>query len=138
MTAFLGINVWSVLVASVAQMAVGMVWYGPLFGQAWMRMMGFTAKSMKKMSMTPRKAMILGFVSTVIATYALAQFVSLLGVASFAGAVQLTVWSWLALCMTLNVGDYLWAGKPVKFVLLNSGYRLVSLLVGIMILAYWH
>ena len=138
MATILGINVWSMLVATLAQMAVGMLWYGPLFGKAWMKMMGFSEKGMKKMNMSPQKAMALGFLSTLVGTYVLANFVNLLGITTSTGAFQLTVWAWLGFCMTMNLGDYLWANKPFKFVILNSGYRLVGLFVGILILAYWH
>ena len=30
------INFWAVLVATLSTFAVGAVWYGPLFGKAWM------------------------------------------------------------------------------------------------------
>ena len=138
MATILGINVWSMLVATLAQMAVGMLWYGPLFGKSWMHMMGFTAKTMKKMQLSAQKAMLLGLLSTLVATYVLANFVNLLGITTYVGAFQLTIWAWLGFCMTMNLGDYLWANKPFKMVLINSSYRLVALFVGIVILAYWH
>ena len=38
---FCGINPWAVLVASVATMVIGFLWYSPmLFARPWMRLMG--------------------------------------------------------------------------------------------------
>ena len=39
---FLGVNVWTVLVAAVATMVVGFLWYSPaLFAKPWMKLMGY-------------------------------------------------------------------------------------------------
>jgi len=54
------INYLAVLVAAIASMALGFLWYGPLFGNQWKKLMGFTDKSMKAMKMTPMQAMIGG------------------------------------------------------------------------------
>ena len=39
----MAINYWAVLVAAVAYMILGAIWYSPiLFGSAWMRLIGKT------------------------------------------------------------------------------------------------
>ena len=53
-----------VLIATIVSFIFGYLWYGPLFGKKWMKLMGFTKRSLKSMKMTPATAMILGFVST--------------------------------------------------------------------------
>ena len=45
------INYIAVVVAAVASMAVGFIWYGVLFRKQWMSLMGFTAGSMSNMKM---------------------------------------------------------------------------------------
>jgi len=44
-------NPWILLVAALVPMIVGFVWYGPLFGKAWMRTNNFTEQSLKKGNM---------------------------------------------------------------------------------------
>jgi hypothetical protein len=44
------INYAAVLLAAVANMVVGMLWYGPLFGKQWQALMGFNADSMKSIT----------------------------------------------------------------------------------------
>ena len=50
------ISYLAVLVAAAAAMAIGFLWYGPLFGNQWKKLMNFTDKGMKEMKMTPVQA----------------------------------------------------------------------------------
>src|SRR6266498_2968533 len=38
-------NYWAILVAVAATMVLGFLWYGPIFGKAWMKEMGIPAGS---------------------------------------------------------------------------------------------
>lgn len=44
-------NFYAILVAALSTLLVGFVWYGPLFGKAWMAENGFTEEELKKGSM---------------------------------------------------------------------------------------
>lgn len=44
-------NFYAILVAAISTLLVGFVWYGPLFGKAWMAETGFTEEELKKGSM---------------------------------------------------------------------------------------
>lgn len=44
-------NFYAVLVAALTTLVVGSVWYGPLFGKAWMKETGLTEEDLKKGSM---------------------------------------------------------------------------------------
>lgn len=46
MMAFSLVNWWAVLVVTVANMVIGFLWYGPIFGRLWMSMMGYTAEDL--------------------------------------------------------------------------------------------
>src|SRR2546426_4185491 len=37
------LNYWAILVAVAATMVLGFLWYGPIFGKAWMKEMGIPA-----------------------------------------------------------------------------------------------
>src|SRR5947207_3505777 len=41
------INYMAVVAAAVVNMVLGFLWYGPLFGKPWMKMMNFTEEHMK-------------------------------------------------------------------------------------------
>jgi hypothetical protein len=46
------INFLVFFVAAFVPLVVGFIWYGPLFGNAWMNQMGFTKESLKEANMT--------------------------------------------------------------------------------------
>jgi len=48
---FSSINWLAVLVATVSAFIVGGLWYGPIFGKAWMAEMGFTEDDLKDANM---------------------------------------------------------------------------------------
>jgi hypothetical protein len=131
------INYLSVLVASIASFVLGMLWYGPLFGKYWMKMMGFTKDSIKKMKLTPAKAMSLGFIITIIMAYVLAHFVKYLDATTFTDAAQLAFWLWIGIQIPLAIGSFLWEGKSFQLFIFNAAYRLVEIIIIISILALW-
>ncbi|HRE78496.1 MAG TPA: DUF1761 domain-containing protein [Flavobacterium sp.] len=45
------INFYPVFVAALTTLLVGFIWYGPLFGKAWMKETGLTEEDLKKGSM---------------------------------------------------------------------------------------
>ena len=131
------VNYWAVLVAALAYMGVGMLWYGPLFGSMWKKLMGFTDKDLKKMKLTPGQAMFMGLLTALISAYVLAHFVDYLGAVDFATAFHAAFWIWLGFFGTFQMGAFLWEGKPFKLYVLNTTASLVSLIIMAWILAVW-
>jgi hypothetical protein len=138
------INIWAVLVAGVAYMAVGAIWYGPLFGRQWRRLMGLTEGSMKKMPLTAGQAMIVGFVSAIIMAFVLAHDVFVWG-DFYAGSqpvgmlsFSLGFWIWLGYVATTQAGSWLWDGRPFKLFILNAAHAFVSLQVMAAVLVFWN
>lgn len=130
------VNYLAVLVSAVAVFIIGMLWYGPVLGKYWMRLMNFTPESMKSMKMTPMKAMILGFIGTLLMTYVLAHFAFLYGALAIgvSGALQLAFWVWLGFFVPVTAGSWLWEGKSFKLFLFNAAYYLVVLIVAALII----
>jgi hypothetical protein len=131
------INYWTVLGAAVANMVVGSLWYGPLFGKTWMKLMGFTPDSMKSMKMTAGQAMVGGFVSSLVMAYVLARLVSLVGILETADAMQFAFWAWLGLVATTQASSVLWEGRSFKLFLFNATASLVSIAAMVFIIVRW-
>jgi len=131
------INYLVVLAATIASFVVGALWYGPLFGKKWMALMGFTPESMRAMKLTPMQAMGLGFVSTLIMAFVLANFAALFGAEGVSGALQLAFWVWLGFIATTLAGSVLWEGKSVKLYVFNIVYQFVSIFVTALVLVLW-
>ena len=133
------VNYWAVLVAAVASMALGMLWYSQsLFGKAWMREMGFTKESMERAKARGmQKIYVAAFVGSLITAYVLAHFVFVWAATDFVGAFQLAFWTWLGFVATVMLGGVLWEGKSMKLYAINALYHLASIYVMALILAYW-
>jgi hypothetical protein len=133
----ISINGWAVVVAALANMVIGSLWYGPVFGATWRRLMGFNDMSMKSMKLTAPQAMFGGLLTALLSSYVLAHFVGYLGIVDISGAVQMAFWIWLGLVMTVQAGSVLWEGRSVKLFVLNTANSLVTLVAMTVILTLW-
>jgi len=132
------INYWAVLVAALAQMALGSMWYGPLFGKEWMRLSGIGQSQIdgsKKDGMS--KLYLAAFIGSFVMSYVLAHFVQYFDATTVGRALQLAFWTWLGFVATIMLGDILWKGIPRKLFVIQSGYQLVSIMISAVILALW-
>lgn len=136
------INYLAVLVAALASMVIGALWYGPVFGKSWIALSGMTpdkieAAKAKGMS----KNYFLGFLGSLVMSYVLAHalvFASVyLGAEGVSGGLMAGFWNWLGFVAPVTLGSVLWEGKSWKLWCLNNSYYLFTLLVMGAILALW-
>lgn len=130
------VNYWALIAAAVANMAIGMLWYGPLFGGQWKRLTGITDESMKAMPLKPWQAMVGGLVISLIIAYVL-LFFTVTWVTTLSGALMAGFWIWLGFVATTQIGSFLWEGKPFSLFVLNTAYSLVAYGVMASILFLW-
>lgn len=132
------INYWAVLLAGIASIGIGILWYGFLFGSAWVRLMGFSEERMAELKRRGMARMYtVNFLSTLVMAFVLAHFVQLWKPIDIFGAFQLAFWTWLGFIATTMLAPVLWEGKLVRLYILNTSYQLVSLLVMAVILTLW-
>src|ERR1041385_7879289 len=102
----ISINYWAILVAGIANMVVGALWYGPIFGKTWMKLMGLNKDDMGKMKMSANAAYIGGFVTSLIMAFVLAHdafaWSNFMGGGTFSFALQLAFWIWLGYVATVQ------------------------------------
>lgn len=119
--------------SALAAVALGALWYGPLFGKKWRRLAGLSIEDMKSMKMSPAVAMLGGAVTAFLMAYVLAHGIEFgnayLGTEGVSGGMQGAFWYWLGFAVPLTAGAYLWEGKSWKLWALNAGYYLASLLL---------
>jgi hypothetical protein len=134
------VNYVAVVIAAVANMVLGFLWYGPLFGKQWMKLSGFTKADMdeaKKKGMGKSYGlMALGsLVMAFVLAHSLVFAASYMHVSGLSAGLQSGFWSWLGFVAPVTLGTVLWDGKPWKLYILTNGYYLVSLLLMGVILA---
>lgn len=132
-TAFGTINWLSVFIAALSAFLLGGIWYGPLFGKAWMQAFGFSEEDLKKRSIP--KTFGFSFLLAFAAAVNLAMFIGgeatlLFGTLAgfFAGI------GWVATFLGIL---YLFEMQTLKIYLINAGYCTVSLTIMGAILGAW-
>ena len=133
------INYLAILGAVVTAVVLGSLWYGPLFGKAWMKEVGLTTDDMMKAKTDPsaKSAMLRSYVlmtlgSVVMAyvlAYALAFSSAYTQTVGIAAGLMAGFWSWLGFVLPVSLGPVLWENKSWKYWFITSGYYLVNLLV---------
>jgi len=130
-TGFSDINLLAVIVAGVAHMVTGLVWYTPkLFGNAWAAL---TGKDLKP----ARQWLVAGIIGHQVIALALAVIVRLADATTVAGGIAVAVLVWLGFVVTLEVGELIWEKIPFRLFLIRIGNHLVALGVAGAILAVW-
>jgi len=133
----LTINYWALIAAAAANMAIGALWYGPVFGKQWRKLAGISDEAMKDMPLKAWQAMIGGAVNSLVIAYVLLFFTATWVAPSLEGALMAAFWVWLGFIATTQIGSYLWEGKPLKLFFLNTAYSLISYGVMAAILVLW-
>jgi hypothetical protein len=137
----LGINLWPVLVAALATMVVGFVWYSPLlFARSWTVLMGYDPNDKAKMDEMRKgagKSYGIAFVVSLVSAFVLAKFIAITTVNSALYGMKVGFAMWLGFVTTVQLTGVLFAKQPAKLYLINTGYQLVCYLTMGAILAVW-
>jgi hypothetical protein len=127
------INWFAVFAAALSSFVLGGLWYGPLFGNAWLKAAGLT----REQAMAGNKAKIFGG-SFVLALISAATFAIFLGL-----DVNATTGTLYGLCAGLcwvaaSYGiSYLFEMRPLSLWLINGGYHTLQFTLIGLILGAW-
>lgn len=129
-------NYLPILAASGANMIIGFLWYGPLFGKKWMSLTGMTEKDTLEGKKTMGKTYLLTYVGAVLMAYVLSYFITYSGATTLEQGVMVGFWAWLGFVATTGMHKYLFAVKklPWSLYVLEQSYLLVVLVVNGVIL----
>jgi hypothetical protein len=133
----LAINWISVLGAAIVGMIVGALWYGPLFGDAWMRSLGMDPELVKS---APRKGMrqllTLVFLLHWCMAFCLAMFFGT-EITTATGLLYgfLVGLPWVGFALAVNA---LFEQKPWSYIFINGAYWTVSFTLMGAVLGTWH
>lgn len=132
-TAATNINWLSVILAAVSSFVVGGIWYGPIFGKAWMKAFNLTEENLA----TRNLAMVFGlsFILTLIAAINLEMFIGAdasLSFGAFAGFAAGV--GWVATFLGIL---YLFEKQSLAGIFINAGYCIVALTLMGVILGAW-
>ncbi len=137
------INYVAVLVCGIASMVVGFIWYGPLFGKAYMQVMGVNNMSPEQQEAMKKNMWVMyltQFILSLITAGVLAVHVANWSDTS-ASTIGIAVCTWFGFVMTTEAGAALWSGKPKnlawKMFFISAGAQLVTFITFGIILSIW-
>jgi Protein of unknown function (DUF1761) len=127
------VNWLAVIVAAAAGFVIGGIWYGPIFGKAWMTAASMTEEKIK----TGNPALIYGltYVLNIVAAISLVMLLGpdrTLQTGLFYGAITGVTFVSTALGIT-----YLFERRPLSQFLINAGYQTVNFATMGVILGAW-
>jgi Protein of unknown function (DUF1761) len=113
-------NLLAILVAAAAGFMVGGIWYGPLFGKAWMDEHGFTEESLKNANML--KIYGLTFAFSVLSALFLGHLLAHFGEMSARSTMMITIGTALGFIVPAIGTNYLFSRKSGKLFAIDAGY----------------
>ena len=126
----------AILLAAIASMIIGSIWYGPLFGKMFMHEMGMDGWSSEKQA-AMKKSMtatyIWQFVASLVMFFVLDGFMVAFQRVTVMSGLHIAFFAWLGFIVPLKLGDSLWGGKMTLF-WLGAGNSLITILVGAVII----
>lgn len=117
----------------IASMGVGAIWYGPLFGKQWMRLVGHTEKSIKA---GVSKAMQMGLIATTIQVAATIGVVSFLAVNTPVELLQFELFAYVAFVVAQPLNIVIWSKGTWELFWINASHAFVTMLLHL-IGAWW-
>lgn len=132
----LTINHLAVWVSIILLHVLGFLWYGPLFGEPWMRMVGL---DMATVEANPPGASIWisNFIATVIPVYVLAWLFTKLEVTSWLRGAGLGLLISFSFIFLSTLTHDLFAQNPYGLTWITAGFNMVALTVTGAILGAW-
>ncbi len=133
----------AILACGIAAMVVGFVWYGPLFGKMYMKVMG--ADNMSAEQKAAMKKNMWGMYAIQFVLALITAGVLSVHIASWsdpsATPLAIALCTWFGFVMTTEAGSALWSGKSPKnawkLFLISTGGHLVTFIAFGIILGMW-
>jgi Protein of unknown function (DUF1761) len=139
---FHNMNLLAILVAAVATMPIGFLWYSPLlFANPWMREMGYDPSDkerIKEMQKSAGPNYFFAFIASLVSAFVLSWFLHIMRVQTLEYGLLVGSHVWLGFVATVQLTGVLFMKQSMKLFAINTGYQLVCYLAMSAILAVWH
>jgi len=135
------VNYLAVIVSAIISMVVGAIWYGPLFGKKWMKIVGgntCTEAERVEMQKDMKWLYVIQFIITLLQVWVLASFIN--GWNDF-DSVKNILWLWAGFVVPTIAAGAMWNNDSKKVsmarFLIQGGYQLVMFIIFGFILTFW-
>lgn len=129
------VNWLAVVVATVAAMIIGYLWYGPVFGKIWLRGMGKTQEEIQASGSSA--AIPISIVTAFITAVALASVMSAAGADTVTEGIVWGLFAAFGFIATSQMNNAVYEGRNSTVTTLYIIYQLFTLAVMGTIIAVW-
>ena len=135
------VNYWAIGVGAILSMIIGALWYGALFGNRWMEIIGVDPTDEEKMQAMQKSAMPLYGVQFILTLFQVVVLAHLVASSTIIGGYQIVLWAWSGLVIPTLAGAIMWTDKSNKLkrsqFLIQAGYQLVMFSIFGALLELW-
>lgn len=133
MSTLLELNWLAILAATIAGFVIGGLWYGPLFGNAWVAALG---KKPEDIQPSPLP-FVISFLTALITAIVLGLLIQALGITTAFGGLNLGLAIGAGIIATAMASDSAFCGWGWRLFVIQGGYRVTYSIVMGVILAVW-
>ncbi|MBP6889436.1 MAG: DUF1761 domain-containing protein [Candidatus Moranbacteria bacterium] len=137
----LSVNYAAIGVGAVLSMVLGTIWYGPLFGKRWSKIIGATTDDLEARKKMQREAGPLYVVQFVLTLFQVLVLAHLVADTLRAGGLERSLWIWAAFVIPTLAGSVMWTNekgqqKWARFCI-QGGYQMVMFILYGLLLQFW-
>ncbi len=131
------VNWLAILVSAISAMVWGYLWYGPLFGKPWMKLVGLSKADINKDKANMPKNYGMMFVGALVTSYVLDVTIGMSPMRDLSTGLTIALWLWLGFVAAVRLSDVIFNKKPWNLYFIEVGYYLAFLLTAGAILGSW-
>ena len=134
------LNYLHILVVTIVGFLLGWVWFGLVFGKAWMAEMKITPEMVAAAKAKGGMAgdFIKGFVFTLLSTFGIAALLAAHGVPNWKHGAAFGLFIGLFAPVTRMLNGSVWEKRSIKLQMINVGHEAVLYALQGAILGMWH
>jgi hypothetical protein len=130
---FYGLNWLAILAATIAGFVLGGIWYGPLFGKAWLRAIGKHEEDLGSAAIP----LTLSFFTAFATALLMALLINALLVKTVLDGALLGLYIGIGFIAAAMASDYAFCRWPTQLFFIQAGYRVAYAIIMGAILAGW-
>ena len=130
-------NYLAILVAGIGNMVLGFLWYGPLFGKAWMGLIGKTADELNPNPIIYLVSFALSLVMAFVLSIFLHHVDASIQAVSLLIGVLVGLLAWVGFVGPAAFQNNMYSGLSKRLFAIDYGYVLVALLIQGAIIGVW-
>lgn len=137
----LSVNYGAIGVGAVLSLALGALWFGPLFGKQWLKLSGATATDREAREKMQQSAGPLYGIQFALTLFQVTVLAHLVADTTRVGGLERALWIWGAFVIPTLAGTIMWTNesgkqKQARF-LLQGGYQLMMFVIYGLLLQFW-